>query len=284
MRARPRPDRSAGFTLVELLVSMAVLALIALVMAAGLRFVVRAVAGTDDRREALEELTLGLSVLRGELERAEPLMIKAGNRDLVLFSGRGDRLRFANVEPPYLAGAPYLAYEYAVTPDRGAYRIELRRVPIDPAELDLAVVEAGEPRTILRVPEELSFTYWGSLEPREAPAWHAEWPAGPRLPEAIRLAAGEEPGWPDLVVPLRITAPWYCGGAGEGAGEAGGAEQGGDGVGGGVEAGLGAGGGRAGCPGAEETGERGLLRPGGAAETPFGESGGFSTRGQDRPQ
>ena len=65
-------DRRSGFTLIELLVSLVVLSLIAVIMVSGLRFVVRAVASTDSRREALEELTLGLSVLRGELERAEP--------------------------------------------------------------------------------------------------------------------------------------------------------------------------------------------------------------------
>ena len=86
-------DRRAGFTLVELLVSMAVLSLVALTMVAGLRFVVQAVASTDNRREGLEELTLGLSVLRGELERAQPLMVKVGNRELVMFSGMADRLR-----------------------------------------------------------------------------------------------------------------------------------------------------------------------------------------------
>ncbi len=204
-------DRKAGFTLVELLVSMAVLALVALTMAAGLRFVVKAIASTNSRREGLEELTLGLSVLRGELERAEPLMVKVGNRELVMFSGLADRLRFANVEPPYLAGPPYLAYEYSVTIDRDAYRIELRRTPIDPGEPDLAVVEEAEPRTILRVPQALRFSYWGRLRSRDPPAWHDEWPPGPRLPDAIRLAEGEDPGWPDLVVPLRITAPWYCG-------------------------------------------------------------------------
>ncbi len=279
MRIHSRAEPVAGFTLVELLVSMAVLALVALVMAAGLRFVVHAVASTDDRREALEELTLGLSVLRGELERAEPLMVKVGNRDLVMFSGQGDRLRFANVEPPYLAGPPYLAYEYAVSPDRGAYRIELRRAPIDPDQPDLGAVEAGEPRTVLRVPDALQFSYWGSLEPREAPAWHGEWPPGPRLPEAIRLSAGQAPGWPDLVVPLRITAPWYCGGASkDGAGNEGAAteEAGAEGVGGGADAGLGSGSGsgNAGCPGGDDAGERRLLRPGSAAQTPFGDTGG----------
>ena len=298
-------DRRAGFTLVELLVSMAVLALVALTMVAGLRFVMQAVASTDTRREGLEELTLGLSVLRGELERAEPLMVKIGNRDLVMFSGLGDRLRFANVEPAYLAGPPYLAYEYAVTPDSGAYRIDLRRVAIDPNEPDLAVVEDSEPRTILRVTQPLRFTYWGQLRQRDAPAWHEEWPPGPRLPEAIRLAAGEDPGWPDLVVPLRITAPWYCGsesgnalgsagGGGEGSaggndiGSAGGngiGNAGGNGI-GNAGGGEGSGGesvaggpGKAGCPGSENDGDRDLLAPGTAAQRPFGED---ASSGRDR--
>jgi prepilin-type N-terminal cleavage/methylation domain-containing protein len=241
-----RADDRSGFTLAELLVSMAVLALVALIMTAGLRFVVGAVASTDGRREALEELTLGLSVLRGELERAEPLMRKVGNRNFVLFAGQGDILRFANVEPPYLAGPPYLAYEYAVTPDNGTYRIDLRRAPIDPAEPDLAVVEAVEARTIVRVTQPLQFTYWGRLKPRGAPGWHAEWPPGETLPEAVRLAAGEDPGWPDLVVPLRITAPWYCAGSLDNPWNS------------------------AGCPGAKEAGEQDLLAPGQAERTPLG--------------
>lgn len=266
---RAHPDHLAGFTLVELLVSMAVLSLVALTMMAGLRFVVQAVASTDSRREALEELTLGLSVLRGELERAEPLMVKVGGRDLVMFSGLGDRLRFANVEPPYLAGPPYLAYEYAVTLDRGAYRIELRRAPIDPDQPDLTAVEAVEPRTVLRVPQPLQFTYWGRLVPRDAPAWHEEWPPGPRLPDAIRLAQGEDPGWPDLVVPLRITAPWYCGSGSNGgsSGSAAGGEPGGARAGGGAA-------GNVGCPGAGNAGDKDLLAPGTGAQTPFGEGAG----------
>jgi general secretion pathway protein J len=204
--------RRAGFTLIELLVSMVVLALVMATIMSGLRFMIRAFAATDMRREALEELTLGFSVLRGELERAEPLMRKVRNRDYVLFEGGPEGVRFVNVEPPYLAGLPYVAFEYAVVPDSGAYRIELRRAPLDPARPDLAVVAASEPRVLLRTPQALQFSYFGQIKERERPGWHAEWPTGQRLPQAVRLALGEEPGWPELVVPLRIRVPYYCGG------------------------------------------------------------------------
>ncbi len=253
VRSDPRAAarRRAGFTLVELLVSMVVLALVAVVMTSGLRFVLRAMSSTDSRREAMEELTLGLSVLRGELERAEPLMVKVGKRDLVLFSGGSDRVRFGNVEPPYLHGPPYLAYEYAVVPDNGGnYRIELRRAALDPAAPDLAVVEAGEARTVLRVGPELRFSYFGKLGERDAAAWHKSWPIGPKLPQAIRLAAGDDPAWPELTVAMRVMAPWYCGVA-EGPSTAG-------------------------CSDKPEQGQREGLEPGDDANKPFGQAGGSS--------
>ncbi|MEK0083350.1 PulJ/GspJ family protein [Benzoatithermus flavus] len=208
---RRHPVGAAGFTLVELLVSMVVLSLIAITMMAGFRFVFRAFDHTDTRREALEELTLGFNVLRGELERAEPLMHKVDNKDVVLFEGGPDRVRFANVAPPFLAGLPYFAYEYAVVTDGNGHRLELRRAPLDPARPDLAVVENSEPRVIVRLTRDLHFTYFGRLKEREAPQWHEEWPRMPQLPQAVRLAADEKPGWPELVVPLMIRVPWYCG-------------------------------------------------------------------------
>ena len=253
-----RADRSRGFTLVELLVSLAVLALIALTMTAALRFVVRAVASTDQRREALEELTLGLSLLRGELQRAEPLMRTVGRQSYVMFEGGPDRLRFVHVEPPYLAGSPYTAYEYSITPDAGAWRVDVRRAAIDPDAPDLAIVETADPRTVLRLTRAVQFTYWGSRRSRDPPRWYEEWPTGTVLPQAVRLAAAEAPGWPELVAQLRVTAPWYCGtgdsGGGQ-AGDSGGGQARDSGRGQAEDSGRGQGGAanRSGCPGEDAT-------------------------------
>lgn len=213
--------RRAGFTLIELLVSMVVLSLVAVTMMSGLRFVIRTFEHTDSRRAALEELTLGFSVLRNELERAEPLMRKINNEDRVLFEGASDRVRFVNVEPPYLAGRPYLMFEYAITGQAGDYRIELRRAAYDPAAPDLDAVAEAEPRVVLRVPQPLQFTYWGQARKDERARWSDSWSRKQQLPMAVRLAAGEDPGWPDLVVPLQIRVPWYCATGQQGGGQLG---------------------------------------------------------------
>lgn len=231
MNAAPCAERrgtsSAGFTLVELLVSMVVVSMVVLTVMGGLRFVVRAFAHTDARRAGLEELTLGLAVLRGELQRVQPLMHKVRDEERVLFEGGPDRLRFANVEPPFLAGPPYTIHEYAIETSGTRYRVELRRAPLDPAEPTLDRVGDGDPRTLLEMQQPLRFSYFGARREREPARWHEAWPAGERLPQAVRLAVGDEPGWPEVTVPLRMPKPWYCAtsepvssaGCGEAAGE-----------------------------------------------------------------
>ena len=118
------------------------------------------------------------------------------------------------------------------------------------------MVEGAEPRALLRLAPKVQFTYFGKLRESDRPAWHEEWPSSSHLPSAIRLAQGDDPGWPELVVPMRITAPWYCGGAETAS--------------------------TAGCPGAKE-GNESLLPPPGSEAKPgsgFGSSSGFdSSRG-----
>ena len=232
------PRRARGFTLVELLVALVILSLLTLIMSGGLRFVFGATASTQVRRENLEELTFGMTFLRGEIGRAYPLMLKEGTKEQVLFLGEPEHLRFVTAEPGYVSRTPYMIYALDIVPTAQAYRIELRRAPLDPATLDLEAVEQATPRPVLELTQPVTFTYYGKvegrdgkIEARDRPTWLDKWPTGANLPMAVRLAAGDEPGWPELVVDLRVRVPWYCGegGAGGSSGQGGDSAGGGDG-------------------------------------------------------
>lgn len=201
----------AGFTLVEMLVASAILGLVALLLVNGMRFVRKAQASADARREAVEGTVVGIGLTRGTLGRALPVFRKVENREELLFEGGEDRLRFVIVESDYLPGWPLVAYEYAFAYRGGRHLLEVRRATVDPGAPSLDGLDEAEPRALLAFAEQPRFGYYGRLRPKQPVGWQAEWREAELLPEGVRLGpAGDEPGWPDLVVTLRVNTPVSC--------------------------------------------------------------------------
>ena len=204
---------SAGFTLVELLVASAILGIVALLMMNGMRFIGRATASAEARRNAVESTLTGLGLMRGTLARAQPLFLRVQNKDRLLFEGEEQRLRLVTFEPDYMPGWPLVAYEYAVELTSGRYLLTVRRAGLDPAEPELDALEEAEPRTLLAFAQEPRFTFFGQIKARDREsAWHAAWTEEAELlPQAVRIGPGSaEPGWPDFVLPLAINTPAAC--------------------------------------------------------------------------
>ena len=209
----PRGDGSAGFTLVELLVASAMLGLVAMLIVNGMRFVRKAIASADTRRESVEATVTGLGLAQASISRALPVLRKVENRDELLFEGSEERLRFVTTEPDYLPGWPLVAYEYAVAFRGGRYLLDVRRAAVNPGEPAFAGLADAGARTLLAFPGPVRFAYYGRPKPRDAGAvgWRLEWREAELLPEAVRLGPpDDEPGWPDFVVPLMVNTPAAC--------------------------------------------------------------------------
>ena len=167
---------------------MVVLALIAVRHDEGLRFVLRAM--SQHRQPARGHGGADAGVVRaarragaggavdgeGRQKRSGP--VRRAGRPPALCQCRAALPRRATLPRLRVCGGPRLD---------GSYRIELRRAALDPAAPDLAAVEAGEPRTVLRVGQELHFSYFGKLREATGPAG-TSWPTGPEA------AAGDPAG------------------------------------------------------------------------------------------
>ncbi|MCW3783537.1 prepilin-type N-terminal cleavage/methylation domain-containing protein [Defluviimonas salinarum] len=187
---------SAGLSLLELLVALALLALVAGGLASSLRLGILAY----ERSRATGPTAAGLALrvrLRDWLAQVVPphqlLPYPAG------FEGRADRLSFITLAP-----TPFM-------PDAAALRVEVRLngsdLTLSASGLDDDGIALDTHSGILTANAgQAAFGYYD----RTQGLWLSDWTDGSRLPDLVRLEVppGSDPDWPVLVVrPLLGAAP-----------------------------------------------------------------------------
>ena len=187
---------SAGFTLLELLVSLTLLSLLFLLVASGIQF------GTKAWRETeLSDTSEVLGVqytLRRLLSEARPIMIEGDepNKQRVLFMGTENSIRFVSPMPPYVGAGGF--YEIAIY--LAGNRVEMSWNLFHRGD---ASSESAEQRiTLINGVSQIHFAYFGLRETKESAKWYNDWQDLQYTPDLIRmrvdLSNGSRP-WPDLV-------------------------------------------------------------------------------------
>ena len=194
-----------GFTLLELLVSLTLLAMLSITLLSGIKYGTQIwkkaeAAATDDNHARSVQADLAYS-----LERIYPAFVATLHTGFVDFDGRADRLSF-------------------LTPNRALpgslARVVIAADPDDATQLDyasrleLAPDAQSEKRILLRGLKSVEFSYFGPADSASPPIWHAAWQNKSRLPLLIRMhvalaTVGARP-WPDLTVAPRVMADVNC--------------------------------------------------------------------------
>jgi prepilin-type N-terminal cleavage/methylation domain-containing protein len=185
--------RDAGFTLIEVLVAVALSALISLILLHGIRL---AASGLDRHTRATERLDARQSlddILRRTLGAAALIPRTAGGE----FIGKSDAIEFLGI---------------AEDGGSGLYRIDLavdRTRPDRPLILRRRLaVPAGDPRAAASVIatriRDFRLAYFGADAASAEPAWHDTWQQLSMLPLMVRviLDSDGDPARPAIVVRL----------------------------------------------------------------------------------
>jgi prepilin-type N-terminal cleavage/methylation domain-containing protein len=189
--ARKRPNEQ-GLTLIELVISLAILALIVGFLAEGIVFARRAF-GVDRRAQVNASADAGIDALTHLVGSA----ILPRSLQQARFSGHADRLDFVTLSEGYsLKGGPYLL-----------------RTAVQGTELTLdfsTLTPSHDPdharAVAIRGVRALRFEYFGSLEATSPPGWHSDWVSAEALPDLVsmRLRLTEDSAErPPLVVAIR---------------------------------------------------------------------------------
>jgi general secretion pathway protein J len=194
--------RSAGFTLVELLVATTLLALLSAALFGGLRFGARAWESGSERIERSSEIEAVQELLRRTLLEAR----EGGGAASDSLAGASDALNFFAPLPRHAGTGGIGRYRLAVDGDG---RMVLGWEPSRPG-VKLEGPPAGEPIPILGNVGGISIAYFGSAQPKQATAWRDRW-AGRVLPLLIRIEIdfkeGDPRRWPELVIAPRLARP-----------------------------------------------------------------------------
>ncbi|MBM3508757.1 MAG: prepilin-type N-terminal cleavage/methylation domain-containing protein [Alphaproteobacteria bacterium] len=193
MRASSR--RNGGFTLLELLIALSILALVATAGVAGLKLGAFGLNRADVHEAELEDLRLLATFVRERLADAQPL-IADRERATIAFEGERARVRFAAVLPPGLDRPGVRAFELAAERRGGGVDLVLGEAP-------WGARDALARRVLVAGLAGLQIDYFGQKAPDRDRRWHTDWREQPALPSLVRIAferrAGQRP-WPPLIV------------------------------------------------------------------------------------
>ena len=197
-------QRQAGFTLLELVVGIAILALITTLLVNVLGTGIAATAQLDRRIERIELAHHVHRLLRERLEMVRPQGWEKEGRRLPVFVGEAGGIRFITTRPPWpdLGG---LALDWLYL-NNG--QLMLAERPFAGAYDTRTGYAINDGKILARDIGTLSVSYFGRPG-RQRAAWHRKW-THRDLPDLIRVRIAWRDGqrWPDLVVhPLLAPQP-----------------------------------------------------------------------------
>jgi general secretion pathway protein J len=199
--------RSAGFSLMETLAALALLALLLLGVMASLDTIARSTHASLAATQRLDEMRAAQNYLRRALSGALAYPWALGkDRQPVVFRGDAQAVTFVSPGPGYLAAEGLQLQKLSIVGKPGDQRMEVSFAPLA-TRVGAQIVPAA-PETLLEHIASGRIVYSGLDDDGHAVTWQSSWPYERRMPTMIGVELQLRVGlhWPTFVVPLRMDA------------------------------------------------------------------------------
>lgn len=200
-----------GFSLLELLIAMALLGMIMVLLFGGLRLSMRSWDAAQGSMDTMSTVRAVEGFLRREMEQIYPYRWKKATEQRLAFIGERHMLRFVAPLPSRVGGGGLYLSALNFDLQGKQKRIVWRHLPIGAGWQDFSAL--ADAKEVILASGELSgvedvwLSYFGAETEGVVPKWQDRWDNGKSLPMLIRvqikLAQNDE--WPDFVVAPMLT-------------------------------------------------------------------------------
>jgi general secretion pathway protein J len=195
------PVAQRGFTLLELLIALAIVGALLAIAFGGLRVALAAWAQGEDRAEVHQYLRSIALVLGRAVGAAYPYRAAAGDAPeaVVLFRGTAERVELVTLAPPLAGSSPaaFTAVVIAMEDEEGPALVVRQRVLPNRHPFSEAAVVLRDPGV-----DRLELAYLDAQG-----AWQEQWDAEAdgTLPRAVRMTVSTRRGGrPEAILPLTV--------------------------------------------------------------------------------
>ena len=209
--------RAGGFTLIELMVALALFAIIPSILFGSLRLAGRSADAGEEKAQASSGMRLASDYLREQLASQHPQRMRKMLEFPILFGGTGEELRFAATLPGRVGvgGMWYYKLSLANAPGKQQTALVLSRVMPDLDGLSLPGFNDAERSVLADDIKSLKVEYLGrdrGVALDQAPTWRNTWEDTQLLPVLVRIEVVPVRGdpWPPILVAPRAAPEAGC--------------------------------------------------------------------------
>lgn len=208
-----RGNAQAGFTLLEVLVAMALLGFLSTMLLGGVQLATRIMDSSRRHSDAATTIPAAYDFLRAQIAQTLPVMREnlLPDRRIVDFDGNVESLRIVTLAPSHLPPAAMgdSAYQSLLLERDQSHNQNSVVIAWQPYWRDGGNVQktAARRSVLFEAITAMEISYFGSPDGKQAATWHREWKNRSHLPTLVRIRLtrdGKEP-LPDLIVALPLS-------------------------------------------------------------------------------